>query len=108
MKSESESSRHSLVPDSAAAWTVAHHAPLSMGFPREEYHGGLPHAPPGETLSNPGNEHMSLRSPALKVGFFTISVTWEAPLLFLVFPFKRIEVVKHFFETLVLKVLVLK
>ena len=65
--------------NSAIIRTVAHQAPLSMGFPREEYHGGLPHAPPGETLSDPGNEHMSLRSLALKVGFFTTSVNWEAP-----------------------------
>ena len=34
MKSESESSHHSLVPDSAAAWTVAHHAPPSVGLSR--------------------------------------------------------------------------
>ena len=58
------------------------------------------HAPPGETLPDPGNEPMSLRSPALEVGFFTTSVTWEALLLFLVLPFKWIEVVKHFFGTL--------
>ena len=84
----------------ATITTIAHQAPLSMGFPGQEYQSGLPHAPPGETLPDPGNEPMSLRSPALEVGLFTTSITWEVPLLFLVFPFKRIEVVQHFFETL--------
>ena len=32
-------------------WTVAHQAPLSMGFPRQEYWRGLPFPPPGD-LSN--------------------------------------------------------
>ena len=34
-------------------WTVAHQAPLSMGFPRQEYWGGLPFPSPGD-LPNPG------------------------------------------------------
>ena len=29
-------------------WTVAHQAPLSMGFPRQEYWSGLPFPPPGD------------------------------------------------------------
>ena len=41
-------------------WTVAHQAPLSMGFSRQEYWGGLPCPPPGD-LPNPGIE------PALQV-----------------------------------------
>ena len=28
-------------------WTIAHQAPLSMGFPRQEYCSGLPFPPPG-------------------------------------------------------------
>ena len=28
-------------------WTVAHQAPLSTGFPRQEYWSGLPFPPPG-------------------------------------------------------------
>ena len=28
--------------------TVAHHTPLSMGFPRQEYWSGLPRPPPGD------------------------------------------------------------
>ena len=42
-------------------WTVTHQAPLAMGFPRQEYWGGLPFPPPGD-LPNPGIEPTS---PAL-------------------------------------------
>ena len=41
-------------------WTVAHQAPLSMGFSRQEYWSGLPFPPPGD-LPNPGIKPMSLR-----------------------------------------------
>ena len=34
-------------------WTVAHQAPLSMGFSRQEYWSGFP-CPPPEDLPNPG------------------------------------------------------
>ena len=44
-------------------WTVACQAPLSMGFPRQEYWNGLPYPPPGD-LPNPGIEPLS---PALQV-----------------------------------------
>ena len=33
--------------DSAILWTVAHQAPLCMGFSRQEYWSGLPCPPPG-------------------------------------------------------------
>ena len=58
-------------------WTVAHQAPLSMGFSRQEYWSGLPCPPPGD-LPNPEIESVSLRSPALAGRFFTTSTTWEA------------------------------
>ena len=45
-----------------ALWTVAHQAPLSMGFSRQEYWGGFPCPPPGD-LPNPGIEP---GSPALQ------------------------------------------
>ena len=51
--------------------TVAHQAPLSTGFPRQEYWSGLPFPPPGD-LPNPGIEPAS---PALTGRFFTT----EAP-----------------------------
>jgi len=38
----------------------------------------LPCPPPGP-LPNPGIELVSLKYPALAGGFFTTSVTWEAP-----------------------------
>ena len=59
-------------------WTVAHQAPLSMGFPRQEYWNGVSFPPPGD-LPHPGNELESPLSPELAGGFFTTSVTWEAP-----------------------------
>ena len=58
-------------------WTVARQAPLSMGFPRQEYWSGLPFPPPGD-LPNPGIESASPTSPELAGGFLTISRTWEA------------------------------
>jgi len=43
-------------------WLVAHQAPLSIGFSRQEYWIRLPFPSPGDLL-NPGTE---LRSPALQ------------------------------------------
>ena len=63
--------------NSATLWTVAHQAPYSMGFSRQEYWSGLPCPPPGD-LPNPGIEPASLMSPELAGGFFTSSATWEA------------------------------
>ena len=51
-------------------WTVAHQAPVSMGFPRQEYWSGLPFPPPGDLPA-------SLASPALAGGFFTTGTAWE-------------------------------
>ena len=45
-------------------WTVAHHAPLSMEFSRQEYY-ELPFPTPGD-LPNPGIKPMSLASPVMK------------------------------------------
>ena len=49
-------------------------APLSMGFPRQEYCSGLSRPPPGDP-PDPGIEPASLTSPALAEGLFTISTT---------------------------------
>ena len=43
----------------ATPWTVAFQAPLSMGFPRQEYRSGLPFPSPGD-LPNPGIEPVLL------------------------------------------------
>ena len=45
----------------ATPWSVAYQAPLSMGFPRQEYWSGLPFPSPGD-LADPG---IKPRSPAL-------------------------------------------
>ena len=52
-------------------WTVAHQAPRSRGFSRQEYWSGLP-------FPTPGVKPESLSSPALAGGFFTTSTTWES------------------------------
>ena len=44
--------------------TVAHQAPLSMGFPRQEYWSRVPCPPPGD-LPDSEIEPMSIVSPAL-------------------------------------------
>ena len=62
----------------ATPWTVAHQAPLPMGFSRQEYWSRLPFPSPGD-LPDPRIEPESLTSPALAGGFFTTSATWEAP-----------------------------
>ena len=47
-------------------WTVAHQAPLSMEFPRQEYWSELPFPSSGD-LPNPGIKSMA---PVLPGGFF--------------------------------------
>ena len=61
----------------ASLWTVAHQAPLSMGFSREEYWSGLPYPPPRD-LPNPRVELASSMSPALAGRFSVTNATWEA------------------------------
>ena len=64
-------------PTCATLRTVAHQAPLSKGFSRQEYWMGL-HSVfsrgPCQHRDQPG----SLMSPALAGEFFTTSATWEA------------------------------
>ena len=50
---------HSVMFDSVTPWTVAHQAPLSMDFSRQEYWSGLPCPPPGD-LPDPGIKPLSL------------------------------------------------
>ena len=56
----------SLVQLCVTPWTVAHQAPLSMRFFRQEYWNGLPFLPPRD-LPNPGIEPMS-----------PVSLVWQA------------------------------
>ena len=58
-------------------WAIAHHAPLPMSFPRQEYQSGLPCPPPGE-LPNPGIEPTS---PAL-AGRFLITRPPGRPIVY--------------------------
>ena len=51
----------------ATPWTVAHQAPLSMGFSRQEYWSGLPFISPGD-LPDP---RIKPRSPALQADTLT-------------------------------------
>ena len=51
-------------------WTVAHLAPLSVGFSRQEYWSGLPFPTPGY-LHNPGITLVSLMYSALTGRVFT-------------------------------------
>ena len=61
---ESESVNHSVISDSATPGTVARQAALFMGFPKQEYWGGLPFLSPGD-LPNSGIKPTSPVSPAL-------------------------------------------
>ena len=58
-------------------WTIAHQAPLSMEFSRQECWSRLPFLIL-EDLPNPGITPASPESPALAGRFFTISTIWEA------------------------------
>ena len=69
-------SRFSRVQLFVTPWTVAHQAPLSVGFSRQRYWSGLSCPCPGD-LPNPGIKLMPLMSPALAGRFFTTSTTWE-------------------------------
>ena len=69
-------SHFSCVWFSATLWTVAHQAPLSMGFSRQEDRNGLPCPPPGIGPT-------FLMYPALAGSFFTPSSTWEAPHIYI-------------------------
>ena len=68
-------SHFSHVQLSATPWTVAHKAPLSKGFSRQEYWSGLLCLPPGD-LPDPGIEPWSPASPTLANAFFTTSAPW--------------------------------
>ena len=63
----------------ATLLTIAHQAPVSMGFSRQESWSGLPCLPSGD-LPNPGIKPPSFISLALAAGFFNTSTTWEVPL----------------------------
>ena len=55
----------------AITWTVDLLAPLSMGFPRQDYQSGLPFPTPGD-LPNPGIKPRSLKSPDWQADSFLL------------------------------------
>ena len=61
-------------------WTVAHQAPLSMGFSRQGYGSGLPFPTPGH-LPDSEIEWKSPVSPALAGEFFTTEPPGKPSLL---------------------------
>ena len=67
-------SAHSLscVQIFAALWTIAHQAPLSMGFSRQEYWNRVSFPTPGD-LPNSGIEPSSLVSPTLAGRLFILA-----------------------------------
>ena len=76
----------------AALWTAACQAPLSTGFPKQEYWSELPFSPP-RNLPQPGIEPGSLVSPALVGRFFTTELPGK-PLLHVIIPNLKIVVRK--------------
>ena len=65
-------SHFSRVQFSVTLWALAHQAPLSVGYSRQEYWSGLP-CPFPVDLPNPGIEHPSLASPALQADSLALS-----------------------------------
>ena len=63
----------------ATLWTIAHQAPLFIGFSRQEHWSEWACPPPGD-LPDPGIKPESPTSPALAGGFFTTDATREATL----------------------------
>ena len=60
----------------ATLWTVAHKAPLSMEFSRQEYWSGLPFPFPGD-LPDPVIEPTSPATPASAGTFFIFQAAWD-------------------------------
>ena len=60
----------SFAPVFEIPWTVVCHAPLPMGFPRQEHWTGLPFHP-AKYLPDSGIEPMFPVAPELAEGFFT-------------------------------------
>ena len=64
----------------ATPWTVAHQAPPSLGFSRQEYWSGLPFPSPGD-LPDPGIEP---RSPTLEADALTSEPPGKPKILYVI------------------------
>ena len=81
----------------ATLWTIAGQAPLSTGFPKQEYWSGLPLPSPGN-LPDPGIE---AASPAWQTDTLSHWATWEACLFQKQFPQGSMQILTLFY-TLIL------
>ena len=61
----------------ATPWTVAYQAPLSIGFPRQEYWSGLPFPTPGGSSQSRNRTHISCIS-CIGRQILYYCATWEA------------------------------
>ena len=77
MRSEAKALVTQSCPTLETPWTVAHQAPLSVGFSRQEYWSGLPFPSPGD-LPDPGIEPASA---ALQADSLPLSHHGSLPLL---------------------------
>ena len=68
-------------PTPATPWTIAHQAPLSIGFFRQEYWNGLPFLPPGGSSQPKYWTCVSCSSPELAGGFHTTSCLYSPMVL---------------------------
>ena len=68
-----------LCPTLCDPWTVAHPAPLSMGFPRQEYWSGLPFPSPGFFPTQ--GLHLCLPHLLHWQASFYHCATWKAPVV---------------------------
>ena len=68
-------------------WIVAHQAPLSMRFPRQEYWSEVPFLPPGD-LPDAVMESESLSCPALTGEMFTTAPSGKIS-MHMCFAFKK-------------------
>ena len=77
----------------ATPWTVAHQAPLSMGFPRQEYWSGLPFPPPAD----PGIKPASSVSPVLQADSLLLShqgsptILWGGTIITPIFQIRKLR-----------------
>ena len=67
---------------SVTPWTVVHQAPLSVGFPRQEYWDGLLFPPQGG-LPDPGAESTFPTSPSLAGRFVTTEPPGKPPFYYI-------------------------
>ena len=76
--------------------SIAHQAPLSMGFSRQECWSGQPFPSPGD-IPNPEIKPTSLTTPTLARGFFTTSATWKPiyNIIYIIYIYIYITVLAH-------------